>query len=241
MVEWYRCLFAKKEIMEALKLELMGLPPDFILTDEIKFFGTPLNDKMLTMIGYSRLTNIEYLIHEVLSNNIGGDLIETGVWRGGACIFMAKLLEQWKSDKKVFVADSFEGLPKPDEKYPHDKGDYHHAVDFLNVSIETVLANLVKYNTLKKSVIVKGWFKDTLHLIENKFSIIRLDGDMYESTINALDALYPKLSIGGYCIIDDYGGVPNCPFAVDNYRKEHNIMDEMINIDNTGIYWQKTK
>ncbi len=222
--------------IEALKLELMGLPP----THQLNGMPLPLNPKMATMIGYPRLTNIEILINEVINNNIEGDLIETGVWRGGACIFMSKLLTFLNSNKKVYVADSFEGLPPPDEKYIHDRGDYHHTIDFLAVSLEEVENNFKKFECAPNYEFVKGWFKDTLHLLENKFSIIRLDGDMYESTINALDALYPNLSIGGYCIIDDYGEVPGSQHAVKDYRKEHNITDEIINIDGTGVYWKKS-
>lgn len=222
---------------EQFKMTLMGLPTDVIQTQP----QTTLNGQMVTMIGYARLTNIEYLIHEVLSHNIEGDLIETGVWRGGACIFMAKLLKQWKSDKKVYVADSFEGLPKPDEKYLHDKGDYHHAIDFLSVSLETVKDNFKKHGLLKGVVFVKGWFKDTLHKLKNKFSIIRLDGDMYESTLDALTALYPLLSVNGYCIIDDFFAVNGCQQAVIYYMQQHNITSTIIDIDGTGVYWQKTK
>lgn len=226
---------------EALKLQLMGLPAERILTEKEANEGIVHNPESLTMISYNRLTNLEQLIYSVVFDSIPGDIIETGVWRGGACIFISKLLTQLKSDKRVFVADSFEGLPAPDDKYIYDKGDYHYKIDFLSVSLETVEASFIKHKCEDNYIFVKGWFKDSLHLLNNKFSIIRLDGDMYESTIQALEALYPKLSIGGYCIIDDYKGVYQCPFAVEDYRKEHQITDKLIDIDNTAVYWQKTK
>lgn len=220
---------------EEFKMVLMGLPTDKIQTHQ----QSVLNDDMLTMIGYARLTNIEVLLKEVVENDIEGDVIETGVWRGGACIFMRKILNDLGSNKKVYVADSFNGLPKPDEKYPHDKGDYHHAIDFLSVDMFTVIGNFIKYSSLKNVVFIKGWFKDTLHKLENKFSLIRLDGDMFESTMDALIALYPLLSYNGYCIIDDYNAVMGCKEAVTDYRYENKIISKIIDIDGTGVYWQK--
>jgi hypothetical protein len=196
---------------------------------------------MITMIGYKRLTNLEVLIKDVVANNIEGHVIETGVWKGGACIFMRKLLNDLGSAKKVYVADSFEGLPKPDIKYPHDSGDTHHMVGGLAISIDDVRANFKKYRLLKKTIFIKGWFKDTLpRLKKKKFSIIRLDGDMYESTMDALVNLYPLLQTGGFCIIDDYGVVPGCHHAVNDYRRQKNITDEIMPIDGYGVYWKKS-
>ena len=225
---------------EQLKLVLMGFPLGTIITEELRKPSQPFTSEMLTMIGYDRLTNLEKLIDAIIMNNIEGDVIETGIWRGGACIFMEKLLQG--TNKKVFVADSFEGLPKPnEERYPIDKGDRHHAIEFLSVTLETVKQNFLKYTTLDNVIFLQGWFKDTLPLLKNKFSIIRLDGDMYESTMDALTYLYPLLTIGGYCIIDDYGCVFNCPFAVDDYRVANNITEPIIKIDNCGIYWKKLR
>ncbi len=224
--------------MEKFKRELMGIKGDKAISNEL-MCGVETNADMLTMIGYKRLSNIEDLIKDIVLNNIEGDVIETGVWRGGACIFMRKLLNELGSDKMVCVADSFEGLPKPDEKYIHDKGDTHYNVPMLRVSLEEVMASFEKYGLIEKIVFLKGWFKDTLPKLTNKFSLIRLDGDMYESTIDALNNLYPKLVEGGYCIIDDYGVVPGCNYAVNDYRKQHNIESEIINIDGCGIYWKK--
>ena len=195
-----------------------------------------------SMIGIKRLDNLQYCIEDVLKNEIQGDFIETGVWRGGACIFMrAVLAARGVENRKVFVADSFEGLPKPDiELYPADKGDTHHIHDFLAVSEDTVKNNFMKYGMLDNQVVfLKGWFKDTLPVAPIELlSILRLDGDMYSSTIEALEILYPKLSVGGYCIVDDYA-IQGCKLAVDDFRKKHKIESEMKQIDWTGVYWKK--
>lgn len=197
-----------------------------------------------TMVGIKRLDNLQFCIEDVIANRIPGDLIETGVWRGGATILMRAVLKAYSDTmRRIWVVDSFEGLPKPDEdKYPADKGDRHHEVEFLAVSLERVQKNFARYGLLDEQVkFLKGWFKDTLPTLPvNELAVIRLDGDMYESTMDALTNLYPKLSRGGYLIVDDYGCIPSCRQAVEDYRQAHNIHDEIKEIDWTGVYWQRS-
>ncbi len=123
-----------------------------------------------------------------------------------------------------------------------DRGDTHHTAPFLSVSLEQVQENFAGYDLLTDQVkFVKGWFSDTLPtLAVEKLAILRLDGDMYESTIVALENLYPKLSVGGYVIVDDYG-LPNCRRALADYREYHGIDSEYITIDNSSVYWEKNK
>ncbi len=83
------------------------------------------------------------------------------------------------------------------------------------------------------------WFKDTLPgLHDQRWALIRLDGDMYESTMDALKALYPNLSPGGYLVVDDYF-VPACREAVHDYREEHGVREPIQTIDWTGVYWRR--
>jgi hypothetical protein len=196
-----------------------------------------------TMIGLKRLDNLEFCIEKVITNGVPGDLIETGVWRGGATIFMRAALKAYGvTDRCVWVADSFEGLPPPDTgKYPHDKGDTLYEARELVVSLEDVKANFDRYGLLDDQVrFLKGWFRDTLPAapIEH-LAVLRLDGDMYESTMDTLINLYPKLSEGGYVIVDDYGAIPACRQAVHDYRSANSITEEIREIDWTGIFWQK--
>jgi hypothetical protein len=197
-----------------------------------------------TMIGLRRLDNLQECIESVLRDEVPGDLIETGVWRGGACIFMRGVLRAYGvEDRRLYVADSFQGLPAPDaEKYPRDAGDVHHLHSFLAVSEEQVRRNFERYGLLDERVVfLKGWFRDTLPSAAiGRLSILRLDGDMYESTMDALNALYPKLSPGGYCIIDDYV-LPNCRQAVDDYRRKEGIRTPIVDIDGTGSYWRRER
>jgi len=89
-------------------------------------------------------------------------------------------------------------------------------------------------------IFVEGWFKDTLPNIATKrLALMRLDGDLYESTMDALVHLYPKLSPGGYVIVDDMS-LEGCAKAVEDFRLAAGITDDIMTIDWTGIYWQKT-
>jgi O-methyltransferase len=195
-----------------------------------------------TMIGLKRLDNLQFCVETVIREGVEGDLIETGVWKGGACIFMRAILAAYSiENRKVYLADSFEGLPKPDpEKFPADKGDKLHIYPFLAVSQAEVENNFRKYDLLDDCVVfLKGWFKDTLpNAPIEKLAILRLDGDMYGSTMDALANLYPKLSKGGFCIIDDYA-LQGCRKAVDDFRAENGIISKMEVVDWSGKYWRK--
>jgi len=196
-----------------------------------------------TMIGLKRLDNLEFCIEEVIAKGVSGDLIETGVWRGGTTIFMRAVLKAYSvTDRRVWVADSFEGLPPPNTaKYPRDADSDLHEARELAVSLEEVKANFNRYGLLDDQVrFLKGWFRDTLPVAPiERLAVLRLDGDMYESTMDTLANLYPKLSKGGYVIVDDYGAIPACSQAVNDYRSANGISEEIRDIDWTGVFWQK--
>ncbi|HLI56241.1 MAG TPA: TylF/MycF family methyltransferase [Actinomycetota bacterium] len=199
-----------------------------------------------TMIGMKRLDNIQLCVTDVVRQGVPGDLIETGVWRGGATIFMRAILAALGDRQRtVWVADSFEGLPKPDPaRYPLDAGDDHWQQDPLKVSLERVKSNFARYGLLDDQVrFLKGWFRDTLPTAPiEQLAVARLDGDMYESTMDALQALYPKVSVGGYVIVDDYSneGLVGCKAAVDDYRRDLGVTDPLEQVDWTGVFWKKT-
>lgn len=196
-----------------------------------------------TMIGLRRLDNIQACAESILRENVPGDFFETGVWRGGAAIFMRAILKAGGvTDRVVWAADSFAGLPPPSpERYPADRGDELHKAELLAVPLETVKSNFERYGLLDEQVkFLKGWFRDTLPSAPvSRIALLRLDGDMYESTTDALTHLYPRVSPGGYVIIDDYHAVPGCKLAVDDYRRAHGVADELVGIDWTGVYWRR--
>jgi hypothetical protein len=196
-----------------------------------------------TMIGNQRLHNLRVLMESIIHDNIPGDVIETGVWRGGACILMRGILKAYDvSDRNVWVADSFQGLPLPDElKYPADKGSNLHTFQELQISMDEVMNNFKTYHLLDDQIkFLKGWFKDTLPEAPiSQLALMRLDGDMYESTMDGLVNLYPKLANGGYVIIDDYHTFPFCKAAVNDYCKLNNLSPSIIEIDGMGVFWRK--
>lgn len=197
-----------------------------------------------TMIGLQRLDNIQACVEWVLRDRIPGDLIETGVWRGGACIFMRAILKaHGVHDRCVWVADSFEGLPPPDAvSYPADEDDKHYRYgSALAVSVDEVKENFRRFGLLDDNVrFLKGWFRDTLTSAPiERLSILRLDGDMYGSTIESLRALYAKLSPGGFVIVDDYGAVDGCRMAVDDFRRENAVAAPLEAVDWSGVFWRK--
>lgn len=197
-----------------------------------------------TMIGLKRLDHLQQCVETVLKENVPGDLIETGVWRGGTVIFMKAVLKAYGAeDRTVWVADSFEGLPRPNpEKYPMDEGDTFHVHDYLRIPLEEVQENFRRYGLLDEKVrFLKGWFRDTLpEAPVERLAVLRLDGDMYESTTDALTSLYPKLSPGGFVIIDDYFLRP-CRQAVADYREAHGITEEIQWIDRMGAFWRRSR
>jgi O-methyltransferase len=193
-----------------------------------------------TMVGVQRLDNLQACIESVFYNNIPGDLVETGVWRGGCCILMRALVKVYCENRTVYACDSFEGLPKPTASA--DNGDKHHTFKPVAVSLETVQDNFRKYDLLDGKVkFIKGWFSVTLpglkHTLD-KIAVLRLDGDMYASTWDGLINLYAKVSPGGYVIIDDYYAVEGCQKAVDHFRRIFGITNPIQQIDGSGVYWQ---
>jgi len=195
-----------------------------------------------TMVGLRRLDNVQDCIVDVITRGVPGDLLEAGVWRGGTTIFMRAVLQALgDTDRRVWVADSFQGLPVPDPgQHPPDAS---LALDhpMLSVGLEEVRANFAKYGLLDDQVcFLEGWFCDTLSTAPvDQLAVIRLDGDLYESTMDALNALYPRLAVGGYVIIDDYHHIDVCRRAVADYRAKHGITDPIRDIDWTGVYWKR--
>jgi Macrocin-O-methyltransferase (TylF) len=196
-----------------------------------------------SMIGPARLRNVRHLTELTITENIFGDYIETGVWRGGACILIRAVLAAYEVyDRRIFCADSFAGLPRPDPKhYSADKKDNLFRYPELAVPEDEVRDNFARYDLLDNQVIfLKGWFSDTLPTLGNeRFAMIRLDGDMYKSTMDALTNLYDRLSDHGFVIVDDYGGLKNCRQAVHDFLESRSLNPNIQRIDESGVWWRK--
>jgi len=237
---WRRVLPRLRALFAHYDVELVRRVND---PSEVRELGHDWPAEAETMIGTRRLDNLHRCVRDVLQRGVPGDLIETGVWRGGATIFMRGALKAYgDTTRAVWVADSFEGLPKPSEKFAADRGaNYWKDSHWLAVPLEEVQGNFRRYSLLDERVrFLKGWFKDTLpNAGIERLAVMRLDGDMYESTMDALVPLYPRLSSGGYCIIDDYA-LPACRAAVDDFRTREHITEKVQQIDPWAVFWQKS-
>jgi hypothetical protein len=223
--------------------------PSFVRPDfdhRTRATGADLPSLAHTMVGVARLDNVHKCLNQVIADGVPGDFIETGVWRGGVCILARGIFKAHGiTDRAVWVADSFEGIPEVgDDGHPLDQVlQLHRANDTLGVSEQTVRENFARYGLLDDQVhFLHGWFCDTLPTAPiEKLAVLRLDGDLHVSTMDALNSLYSKLSVGGYVIIDDYI-MPGCQQAVDEFRKTHGLEDDPIEaIDEWSVYWRRSK
>jgi len=216
-----------------------------VYNEEARRLGRDWPRDAHTMVGEARLNNLEACVRSIIADGVPGDLIEAGVWRGGCAILMRAILKECGvTDRIVWAADSFQGLPPPDEeRFPADAGLHLEGYGELAIPQATVEEHFRRYGLLDEQVrFLPGWFRDTLpYAPMSTLSLIRLDGDLYESTYVALEALYPKLSAGGYLIVDDYRTFAPCRQAADDYRAKHGVEDEIVDIDWTGVYWRKTE
>jgi hypothetical protein len=203
----------------------------------------------LTMTPRVRLDNSRYCVEDAITRGVPGDLLEAGVWRGGMAIFLrAVLAAHGITDRRVWVADSFQGLPEPDERrFPREAKAHASRMmteDFAHLAVPEadVRDNFAAFGLLDDQVrFLVGWFKDTLPAAPiNRLAVLRLDGDYYQSTMDTLTALYDKVSPGGYVIIDDYGERlwTYCRRAVDEFREQRGITAELVKVDTSCYFWR---
>lgn len=240
-----------REHISKIKEKYKGKRTGNMLLDAAMSFGSGfltkswnrLSPPALTMCGDESIAQLRVALETIKNENIPGDLIETGVWRGGLPIIMRAYLHDIKDTKrKVYIADSFAGLPQD----VHDVKDKAanlllEPLNGLSTSRKLVEDALTYFGLNDEQVVfLEGWFKDTLpSMPKEPLALIRLDGDYYESTMDAITQLYPRLSSGGYLIVDDYNLPLGCKKAINEYREEMEIEEAMIKINKQAIYWRK--
>lgn len=196
-----------------------------------------------TMVGVQRLHHVRRCVETVLADGVPGDLIEAGTWRGGVAMLMRATLDvHHDGDRRVYLADSFAGLPAPrGQAYPADAGARWHREPLLAVSADEVRASFARLGLLDERVrFLEGLFADTLPTVADRtWAVVRLDADMYESTMDGLRCLWPGLAPGGFLIIDDYGAVAACRHAVDDFRAAQGIRTPIERTDWTGAWWRR--
>mmetsp|Transcript_122434 Transcript_122434/g.222656 ORF Transcript_122434/g.222656 Transcript_122434/m.222656 type:complete len:347 (-) Transcript_122434:155-1195(-) len=202
-----------------------------------------------TMAGGARVQNVRELVEKTISENIPGDFLEAGAWRGG-CSIMARTVQMTMdqgANRRTYVCDSFSGLPLSSNK---QDGDYWSKMKFLEVSQEEVEQNFKSFQALDSNVqFRKGYFSDTMPVIRQELkqqgrqlAVLRGDGDMYESYMDILYNLYDSIAAGGYFICDDCPTIPEAQRAIDDFRAHHGISSPFQTIhSHMGLFWQKEK
>ena len=237
-----------------LRWDLMNLAPPHIIrqadtekVEEIRkvLGGTLRMEGAITMIGEVRLELLETAVRHILRQEIPGDFLEAGAWRGGACIYLRALLDVYGCRNRiVYVCDAFDdGFPEPDARFPIDNVSTLHTQDYFKTSNVVVRSYFDAYGYNDEQVrFVCGYFKDTLPMVPaDHLALLRLDGDLYSSTWDSLEALYDRVSIGGYVIADDYYAIAHSQRAVDDFRTTRRITEPIRQTDWASAYWIKER
>lgn len=233
-------------------VKINELPGDIIEEDFLKYYE---KDKQFTMTSLFRMYALYHATKYVIENNIEGDIVECGVYKGGSSMLSADMLvEQNSFDKKLYLFDTYEGMCKPTDKdiyhgfqqkalkdWERRQTDTHNT--WCYAPIDEVKTNMLSTGyPEEKMVFVKGKVEDTIPgTVPEKISLLHLDTDWYESTYHELVHLFPLLSKNGVLIIDDYGFWQGCREAVDQYFEENNIKMLFNRIDYNGRMFVKTE
>jgi hypothetical protein len=209
-----------------------------------------------TMTSAERLWSLLNAVRYVVDESIPGDFVECGVWRGGSVMAMARtLVDLGVIDRRVWLYDTFAGMTTPTHK-DIEAGTGTTAAQMLEATdvgdgnnVWCVASRLdVEQNVYStkyprdKFVFVEGDVTQTLtQQVPESIALLRLDTDWYESTRASLEVLYPRLSPGGVCILDDYGHWQGARAAVDEYFEQRGERPFMLPIDYSGRLFIKTE
>jgi O-methyltransferase len=233
--------------LDLLKLglcDLLGAETRTVARDQLGVFSRRLEDQeqlrrrvdgsdwplnALTMIGLRRLDDLQARIEELVADGIGGDLIEVGAWRGGASILMRATLDSLGDGRELVVAD---------DTFDTDLS----ATDYFAPGLHAVKGYFERFGVGERVRFVPGVLEETMATLgDRRWALIRLGAARHGVTRPALDTLYGGLARGGYVVIDDYftPGLDARREAVDGFRADHGIEDEIVRVDGTGARWRK--
>lgn len=194
-----------------------------------------------SLVSRKGLLNTYDLCVQIGRKNVEGCFVECGVARGGCSALMAMVVAANEGDRKTWLFDSFEGLPRATENDPKDCGLVQGSCRGMYDEVDRLLFSKLGLDR-NNVLLVKGWFQDTLPEYKERIgavALLRLDGDWYESTKCCLENLYDNVVAGGYVVIDDYGALTGCKEAVDGFLRERNITVELIGVDRIRFYFVK--
>lgn len=200
-----------------------------------------------TMISIERAWALAQAVAYVCRSNVAGDIVECGVWKGGACLLASHVLVKEKDNhKKIWLYDTFEGMTSPGEedciassgqplRERNPEGWWTADIAEVRRNISSAVLGMERFR------FVQGRVETTLKKeYPQQLSILRLDTDWYESTLFELEVLYPRLTPGGILIIDDYGHFTGARKAVDDFFEKQGIVPLLHRSDYTGRVMVKT-
>lgn len=187
---------------------------------------------MLSSSGITRLKNLAWILQEVNTKGINGSFLEAGVWRGGSSIFSTAVMDLYQMERPIYLCDSFHGLPRPRAGSPRPDETQYQSMNRMGLAVgeKTVLRNFDVYSVPTRNVhTIPGYFVNSLPPLRDqllqrgeRLSVLRLDGDMYDSTMDSLYNLYDLVSVGGFIIIDDF--IWSAGSSVQGTRLENRTM-----------------
>ena len=181
--------------------------------DNKKIDGSIIND--------DQIKNLVFYLLDSIDNNVDGDVVEFGCYVGESSKYLMKTLLETNSSKKLFVYDSFEGLPSL-SKWEENTGWRAGTLK----STEEILTSNFEQNNLPTPIIHKDWFKDVPgDKIPEKISFAFLDGDFYDSIYDSLNKVFDRVSDGGYICFHDYqrNDLPGVRAAIEDVFKERGV------------------
>ena len=177
---------------------------------------------------------------------IEGDFCEVGTYIGGNCAIMGELCTHYGKDKKIYLYDSFVGLPYPTKEdlvIPGDPEGVERTGELKSTGVSVAplewVNRVLDMSGYKNYEIVAGWVQNTLPNNNiNKLAFLRLDLDLYVPTKIALAELHHKVVNGGYVFVHDYATLPGCKQAVDEFLDKNKTIKPTVDAEAGGILWR---
>jgi predicted O-methyltransferase YrrM len=232
--------------LHGLATTVHGLLPGWRLRESAKraWIRLPFTSPRARVAGFTllpaaRLKNLERSVQAMVKAGVRGDVVECGTAQGGSAALMALWLQRLGSDKRIYVCDTFEGLPAPTANDP-DYGDAVKWTGQCRGELAQVRGLFEDLGVVDHAVFVKGLFQDTLPASGiSAICLLHLDADWYDSTMTCLDNLWDRVAPGGILQIDDYGTWRGCRRAIDEFFERRGIRPNMVPIDGHACWFVK--